>query len=340
MIRVGVIGHGYSATTFHLPHIIANETLSLVAMSSSKALDLQAQYPTVTLFKNPEELIKSGLVDLVIITAPNSVHYSLAKLSLENNLHVVIEKPMVTVVDEGEKLRGIADSRGLVLSTFHNRRWDGDFLTIQKMLSEKKLGDVKYFESHFDRFRPDVRQRWREEPGPATGIWYDLGAHLVDQVLVLFGKPKSLTARCSRMREKSKTTDYFHVQLHYPDLEIVLHGSSFCAGPNMRYKLEGTKGTYIKYGLDPQEQQLKEGLAVATKLYGNKPEEDGLLYSEEAVKTIPTVTGCYQKYYAQLAEAITAGGCIPVSANESIAVLNILALAERSSELGQTLELN
>ena len=312
--------------------------MQLAAISSSKLSIVKVNHPSVTLFDSADKLITSGNIDLVIITAPNHVHFKLVKLCLESGVHVVVEKPMVTTSVEAQELVSIAKKRALVLSVFHNRRWDGDFLTVQKLLRENKLGEIKYFESHYDRFRPLVRQRWREEPGPASGIWYDLGSHLVDQTITLFGLPEALTARCLSLRNDSKTTDYFHVQLHYSGHEAVLHASSFAAAPNNRFRLEGSEGSFIKYGFDPQEEQLKNGLMPDQLGYGveGKPQY-GSLYSETSVELIETEMGCYQQYYQGIASAINIGGSNPVNSIDAVAVLKILELAEESSLTGKTI---
>tara|TARA_B110000208_G_scaffold130465_1_gene158223 strand:+ start:5307 stop:6329 length:1023 start_codon:yes stop_codon:yes gene_type:complete len=338
MIKVGVIGHGYSAKTFHIPLIETSTSLTLAAISSSQKDTIEQRYPEVLIFETAHQLITSGNIDLVVITAPNDVHYPLAKQCLENGINVILEKPMVTTSQEAQALADLADKRSLILSVFHNRRWDGDFLTVKKLLNNNQVGEVRFFESHFDRFRPTVRQRWREQPGQGSGIWFDLGSHLVDQAVNLFGLPQAITARCLPTREGAKTADYFHVQLHYKNLEVVLHASSFSAAPNNRFRLEGTKGSFVKYGLDPQEEQLKQAIAPNEALYGSERIENyGRLYSEASSVLIETEKGCYQQYYLEIVEALTSGGINPVNPNDGIAVMKILELAELSSIKGQTL---
>lgn len=340
MIKVGVIGYGFAAQTFHIPLILAVDGMQLTAISTSKPASVSQQHPSVKTFDTAEQLITSELVDLVVITAPNEVHFALAQLCLKNDKHVVVEKPMTTTCDEAQQLVALAQDKGLVLSVFHNRRWDGDFLTIKKLLAEKALGEVKQFESHFDRFRPQVRQRWREQPGAGSGIWYDLGPHLVDQALQLFGSPQSLTARCLTLRENSQATDYFHVLLHYPGLEVVLHASPFCAAPNSRYRVEGSQGSFIKYGLDPQEEQLKSGQPPHEETFGIESQESyGTLYKEDSFIKIQTERGRYLGYYQGLLEAVHSGKPNPVNPAEIVEVIQILELAEQSSRLGKTLPL-
>ena len=262
-------------------------------------------------------------------------------ICLEHGIHVVLEKPMVTTSCEAEELTNFAKRQSLILSVFHNRRWDGDFLTVKKLVSQNAIGEIRYFESHFDRFRPLVRLRWREEPGPGTGIWFDLGSHLVDQAICLFGLPDSLTARCLTLRNNSNTTDYFHVLLHYKALEVVLHASSFSAGPNRRFHMEGTNGSFVKYGFDPQEEQLKKGIVPSEAIFGlENSNQFGTLYMESNNTQIETEVGCYQQYYLGIAEAINKGSVCPVSSEDAARVIKILELAECSSRDGITISIN
>jgi predicted dehydrogenase len=341
MIRVGVIGYGYSAKTFHIPLISTSESLELAAISSSQGEVVAKTHPDATVFKSANELIESAQIELAVITAPNDVHFELAKQCLDNGIHVILEKPMVTTSVEGEQLVKLAKARNLLLSVFHNRRWDGDFLTVKKILDDRLVGEVRYFESHFDRFRPAVRQRWREQPGNGAGVWFDLGSHLLDQAVCIFGRPEAVTARCLPLREGSGTTDYFHVLLHYKNLEVVLHASPFSPAPNNRFRIEGDKGCFVKYGLDPQEGQLKTGMAPSEPAYGiEAPEHYGRFYSESASAPIETEAGCYPNYYSQIVAAIKYEAPNPVDPSDAVAVLKLLELAELSSTNGETLKLS
>lgn len=341
MIKVGIIGYGYSASIFHLPLIESLEQFEIVAISSSRPEEVQSKYPFVSLYSTASDLIINSSAELIVITAPNDVHFSLAKSCLEHNKHVVLEKPMVTTSDEAKELVKLAKTKSLILSVFHNRRWDGDFLTVKKIIKDGAIGNIRFFESHFDRFRPVVRSRWKEEPGNGAGIWFDLGSHLVDQAICLFGLPNSLTARCLALREKSQVTDYFHVLLHYNNLEVVLHSSSFSAGQNTRFRIEGTKGSFVKHGLDPQEAQLKEGMNPSNLEFGVEQKESfGTLYTEADIVHVETQTGYYQKYYLSIISAIRNLGDSPVSGEEALQVIKILELAEISSRESRTIKLD
>ncbi|MCE7613976.1 Gfo/Idh/MocA family oxidoreductase, partial [Vibrio fluvialis] len=195
-VKTAVIGYGYSAKTFHLPFINALPELTLSAISSSQQAAVAADWPNAQWFGDANDLLDNSDAELVIITAPNDVHYPLAKRALQNGKHVIVEKPFVTRIEDGEELIALAAEKGLTLSVFHNRRWDGDFLTLQKLMEEGRLGDIKLFESHFDRYRPEIRQRWRELAQDGGGILFDLAPHLLDQALALFGLPQAINAQC------------------------------------------------------------------------------------------------------------------------------------------------
>ena len=337
-IATALVGYGFSARTFHLPFLQANADFRLTAISTGQGARAAAELPGVAVFAEAEALIDRCDAELVIITAPNAVHFALAQRALQRGRHVVLEKPFVTDVAAGEHLIALAGRQERLLSVYHNRRWDGDFLTLTRLLADKRLGEIHRFESHFDRFRPQVRQRWREQPGVGSGIWFDLGPHLVDQALQLFGPPEAVTGRCRALRDGSRVTDYFHVQLHYPALEVTLHSSPYCAGPNLRFDLQGSAGSYRKFGLDPQEARLLAGTPPTTERWAQEtPEGFGTLYRGDASERIPTRCGGYQHYYRQLARALRGAGPNPVAASEALAVIRLLQLARASSRQGRTL---
>lgn len=341
MIKTGIIGYGFSAQTFHLPFIKQLKEFELAAISSSKAEQVLAENPEVNVYASAEQLIKDDTIQLVIITSPNDTHFELAKQALLHGKHVIVEKPFVTDVEQGEALVSLAQEKKLILSTYHNRRWDSDFLTIKQIIESGELGEIRLFESHFDRFRPNVRQRWREQAGEGTGIWFDLGSHLVDQALSLFGNPVALSARCLALRNNSDVTDYFHVQLHYPNHEVLLHSSPFSAGPGLRFQLEGTKGSYVKYGLDPQEARLRQGcLPTQANWAEEEPENYGILFQENKKRIYPTQLGGYQHYFTNIAEAILVNKAVSVTAQQALDVIKIIELAQRSSLLGKRMSIN
>lgn len=338
-IKTDIVGYGFSAKTFHIPFIKSLPSFSIGAISSSQKDNIKHDFPDADYYSTAEEMIQQSDSDLVIITAPNAVHFSLAKLALQNNKHVVLEKPFVTNIADGEALISLAKEKDLVLSVYHNRRWDGDFLTVKKLIEEQQLGDIKYYESHFDRFRPMVQQRWREQTTEGGGILFDLGSHLLDQALQLFGIPEAITAQCEMMREGSTNIDYFNLTLHYADKLAVLNGSMFSAGPNARFNVQGTIANYVKYGLDPQEAQLKAGQQPNSENWGAENiEEYGKIYTQESSSLCQTENGCYEHFYIEMADAINTGTNVPVSAQDALWNIKLIELAMQSSQLGKTLK--
>lgn len=345
MIRVGVIGYGLSAKVFHLPFICASKDYNLTAICSRQPQPLSVINEQVSackpkIYSQPLELITSKLVDLVVITAPNHVHFCLAKQCLQHNLHVVVEKPMTVTLAEGEALMALATKNKLLLSVFHNRRWDSDFLTVKKLLAKKALGEIKVFHSHFDRYRPQVASKWKEQKGDGNGVWYDLGPHLVDQALVLFGLPTSLTANCLMLREGAKAVDYFNVQLNYPDLHVNLSSSPYVSYSSQRFNIQGTQAQFIKQGKDPQEKQLNGGILPSAVGFGcEHANQFGILSKQSEQQVIASEVGDYGCYYQQLALSINQQLSPPVPIKEALSVMKILELAVLSSEQGRTVNL-
>jgi predicted dehydrogenase len=344
MIKTAVIGYGLSAKTFHLPFIQLQSELQLVAISSRQA-ELKLDYPQISHYQQAEELIAQSDAELVVITSPNDSHYPLAKRALQAGKHVLVEKPFVLTEAEGIELFALAAQKQRQLFVYHNRRFDGDFLTLQQLLHSAVLGPIRYFESHFDRFRPVPRPRWREQQGAGTGILFDLGPHLIDQAIALFGAPEALTARCRALRQGSDTVDYFHLLLHYADKEVVLHSSPFCALPTARFMLQGDLGSYHKTGLDPQEDALRSGQKPGGANWGQEIEAMyGVLAlqseQQSLTRSYPTLAGNYQLFYQQLVASIQQGSASPVSADEALLNIRLIELALQSQLQGKTLQLS
>lgn len=341
-IRVGLIGYGYASKTFHAPLIAGTVGMELTAVSSSDESKVKADWPGVRVVAEPRHLFDDPTIDLIIIPTPNDTHFPLAKAALEAGKHVVVDKPFTVTLSQARELDALARSLGRVLSVFHNRRWDSDFLTLKALLADGALGEVAYFESHFDRFRPQVRDRWREQAGPGSGIWYDLGAHLLDQALTLFGLPVSLTVDLAQLRPGAKATDYFHAVLNYPQRRVVLHGTLLAAAESARYIVHGSRGSYVKYGLDPQEERLKNGECPPQEDWGYDM-RDGVLsraQGDEIVEeTWLTLPGNYPAYYAGIRDALNGSGENPVPASQAIQVMELIELGIESAKHRATLNL-
>ncbi|PWQ98125.1 oxidoreductase [Leucothrix arctica] len=336
-IKTALIGYGFSSQTFHVPFLLCNDNFEITAISSSKPELVKEKLPAVTVYASAEALITEADVDLVIITTPNEYHFPLAKLALENGKHIVIEKPFVTNSQDGQTLIDLAKKYDRVASVFQNRRWDGDFLTVKKLIDEERLGDVRVFESHFSRFRPTPKQRWRESDAVGAGILFDLGPHLIDQTLQLFGMPQAVTAQCRQMREGCESVDFFHLVLHYEQHLAILEATPYSSAPNARFSVQGTKAQYVVQGLDPQEDRLKAGISPKFDSWSQEDEENfGHLYIDDQVKTVATERGKYQCYFSRIAKAITDNAEIPVTLDDALNNIKIIELAMESSDSGKT----
>ncbi|MEB7585122.1 oxidoreductase [Serratia rubidaea] len=334
-LRVGLVGYGYASKTFHAPLIAGTPGLELAAVVSSDAGKVHADWPALPVVSEPQALFNDPTLDLIVIPTPNDTHYPLAQQALAAGKHVVVDKPFTVTLSQAHALQQQAQQRGLLLSVFHNRRWDSDFLTLKTLLQEGSLGEVVYFESHFDRFRPQVRQRWREQGGAGSGIWYDLGPHLIDQALQLFGKPQTLFVDLGQLRPGSQSVDYFHALLQYGKRRVVLHGSMLAAAEGPRYVVHGTQGSYIKYGLDPQEDRLKAGERLPQADWGYDMRGGVVTLSRDDVlaeQPLLTLPGNYPAYYAAIRDAINGDGANPVPAAEAIAVMEMIELGIESDK--------
>ena len=342
-IRVGLIGYGYASKTFHAPLISGTPGMTLAAVLSSDEKKVLADWPAVQVVAAPQALFSDPNIDLVVIPTPNDSHFPLAKAALEAGKHVVVDKPFTVTLAQARELEAIAKSEGLLRSVFHNRRWDSDFLTVKSLINEGLLGEVVYFESHFDRYRPQVRHRWREQGGPGSGIWYDLAPHLLDQVVNLFGLPVSMQVDLAQLRPGSQSTDYFHAVLTWPQRRVVLHGTLVAAAETARFIIHGSRGSYVKYGLDPQEERLKSGERLPQEDWGYDM-RDGLLTRAEGEDITEaswlTLPGNYPAYYAAIRDALNGVGVNPVPASQAIQIMELIELGLESARHRATLSLN
>lgn len=323
--------------TFHAPVIQATPELHLtkiVQRHGEPCRDVPA-VPTI------EALLADNEIQLVVIATPNSSHFELARRCLLAGRNVVVDKPFTTTSHEADELIEIATAQKLILSVHQNRRWDGDFLTVQQLIQSGELGRVVLFESHYDRYRPEPRPgAWREQQGPGSGMLFDLGSHLVDQALVLFGEPTAITADVRIERDGGEVDDAFDIVLHYPSLRAVLRSTMLACEPGPRFCINGTTGTFTKYGLDPQEAALKSGRAPEGTDWGMEEESQcGLLTLPSSSLTVPTLPGDYRKFYANVRDAIAEKAQLEVTPDQARRTIRILELACESSSLRRTIEL-
>jgi predicted dehydrogenase len=339
-LNVGLVGYGYAGKTFHAPVLAHTPGISLAAIMVRNPQQARADWPHARLFDHVDALLAQDDIDLVVIATPNDTHAALARQALLAGKHVVVDKPFTVTLDEARSLAELAAKCGRLLSVFHNRRWDADFLTIRRLISSGQLGRIAQFESRMDRFRPLVRQRWREQVGAGAGLCYDLAPHLIDQSLQLFGMPDAVNADLASLRDGAVTDDYFHLVMHYPQLRVILHGGMLVSGGSARFCIHGTEGSYIKHGFDPQEAELKLGHMPQGESWGLDPCEGHihtLVDGEEQVLGYGNLPGDYRRYYAGVRAAILEGADNPVPPEQAINVMEILDLAFASATSGQTL---
>ncbi len=343
-IRTGIIGYGLSGRVFHAPFIQGLPEFELSAVCSRQPDAVLERYPETHVVADAGQLIASPQLDLIIITAPNALHFPLAEAALEAGKDVLLEKPSVTSLEEIESLTRLAEKRGRLLTVYQNRRFDGDFLHLKAMMASGELGKLRHLTSRFDRFRPTPQNRWREQPGPASGIFWDLGPHLLDQALHLLGSPESLQATLKTLRAGGTTHDWFEVMLYYPGLLVTLGSTPFEAGPMQRFNARFEQGSWQCWGLDPQEEALRAGQMPWHPEYpgAGQPQsahryratEDGALTGQPDNCS----AGHYQAYFSTLASAIQNGTAPPVSPEDACALIYTLELAEQSSALGKRLD--
>lgn len=342
-LRVGLVGYGLAGSVFHAPLIAATEGLALdtvVTSNPERQQQARAEFPDVRLAATPDELFeRAAELDLIVVASPNKTHVPLATAALQAGLPVVVDKPVAGTAAEARELAALAEERELLLSVFQNRRWDNDFLTLRKLLNEGELGDVWRFESRFERWRPKPKGGWRESGDPAEigGLLYDLGSHVVDQALVLFGPAASVYAETDIRRPGAETDDDTFIAItHTNGVRSHLYVSATTAQLGPRFRVLGSTAGYVKYGLDPQEAALREGLRPGSD-WGAEPESLwGRVGSGESPVTgggrpEPTLPGDYPAYYAAVARALLEGAPNPVTAREAAAALDVLEAARRSA---------
>jgi predicted dehydrogenase len=342
-IRAGVIGFGLGGKIFHAPFLHAIDGLELAAILQRQGDTAAQAYPDVPIVRTIEELLAQPDLSLVVITTPPATHFDLARQCLEAGKHVVIDKPFVASSEQAGQLIELAHTRKLVLSAYQNRRWDGDFLTLKKLIKAGDLGRVVTLESRFERYHPGLRPKeWQEKNLPGNGLVHDLGAHLADQALVLFGTPETVTADIGFVRDQTAVNDAFAIHLHYPRLRVSLYASLLACAPGPRFVAHGTSGSYVKYGLDPQEPALKGGAVLGGPQWGEEPESawGKLTTMQNGVAVehpVPTLAGDYRLYYENVRDAILDGAPLAVPGEQGWRVIRLLELAFESSERRQTL---
>ncbi|MBB3812547.1 putative dehydrogenase [Xanthomonas arboricola] len=337
--NLAVVGYGYVGRTFHAPLIASTPGLTLHSVVSSKPQQAQADFPEVAVLADLDTALADPALDAVVLATPNQTHAPFALQALAAGKHVLVDKPFALDAAQARAVVAAAAAAGRIVSVFQNRRWDADFLTVRRLIDEGQLGEVVEFHSHFDRFRPQVRDRWRESDIPGAGLWYDLGPHLLDQALQLFGTPQAIGADLQRQRNQARSDDYFHVTLRYPRLRVILHAGSLVADSGLRFAVHGTRGSYLKHGLDTQEDQLRAGRRPGTAGWGVDPlpgtltrvDDEGRVHTHQP----DTTPGDYRQCYAAFRDALAGTGPAPVSGADAVQVMELLELAQRSAASGR-----
>ena len=345
-LNAGIIGFGLSGKVFHAPFLDKHPGFNLKKIVERHQQHTKEIYPYIMVVNNFNDLLNDQEIDLVVICTPNTSHYLIAKQCLMAGKHIVIEKPFTPTSKEADELIRIAESKNLNLFVYHNRRWDNDFLTVKKVLEAELLGDISEYEVHFDRYKPEIIiGAWRDEKKPGGGILFDLGSHLIDQALHLFGFPDSISADIRIQREGSKVDDYFDLMLHYPAFNATLKAGMLVKEPGPRFILHGSKGSFLKYGIDPQENALKNGLTPDAENWGEEDRkqwgyltiDDNGLQQDKRIQTLP---GCYQCFYDNVYDVLAKGGEMAIKPDEARDVIRIIEIAFESTLQNKPISFN
>lgn len=343
-IQTAIASYGMSGIVFHGP-LLENHTGFEVRKILERHHENSAgKHPGARLVRNFKDLLDDSEIELIIINTPDYLHHEMSVRALEAGKHIVVEKPFTLRTKEAEEIIKLAQEKKLMVSVFQNRRWDGDFMTVKKVIREGGLGRLVSFESHFDRFRNYIQDSWKEEVSLGAGTLYNLGSHMIDQALHLFGMPDYLFADVRAQRTGSKVDDTFDIHMNYKDVKCLVRGSYLVKEQGPRYILHGTHGSFLKSGLDPQEQALKEGRMPFGEDWGaDDPELYGILNTEQdnadSRKTIPTLPGNYQAYYDNIYEHLRNGAELSVKPGEAANVIRIIEAAYESADKGITIRL-
>lgn len=317
MLNVAVIGYGYGGKVFHTDPIARTEGLHLAAIVSTREAEIHRTHPGVKVVDDPMAVFADPSIDLVAISTPNSSHFDLCARALAAGKHVTVDKPFTVTVAEARELKKRAEAAGKLLTVFHNFRYYADYLALDRMIADGVLGDVNYFESHFDRYSPKVPDAWREKPGPGAGTWWDLAPHLTDQVLQLFGRPIAIICDQAVQREDGATPDFFHALLRYEKLRVVLTSCFIAPEQELRFVVHGSKASLVKYGID-----LRDGV---------DPKPGTLIFPDGTRTEAPAGEADSRTFYVAVRDAILGKGPQPVTLDEAIAVMEVLEASDKSA---------
>ena len=334
-IKTAIIGYGLSGSKFHAPFIQDMKEFELSAIVVRQPEKIRLQVEDIPVFDSIEKLLEElPEIELVIISTPTPTHYSVAKTAIQAGKHLIVEKPFVVTAEEGEELISLAKEYSTVLSVYQNRRWDSDYLTVKSLMDSGKLGSVHTIEMNWDRYRKEVRDRWKEADIPGSGVFYDLAPHMIDQALCLWGEPYAIYGNMQKQREGAKATDYFHVVLEYEQGSILIRGGTLVAAQTPRFVVHGSEGSYIICGHDPQEAQLQAGIRPMDEEYGKQDENRVSIFvkPDGTQEQIEVKKGHYADYFKQVADAIREGRPVPVTGEEGLAVIRLIEAGIESAK--------
>ncbi|MEL6676684.1 MAG: Gfo/Idh/MocA family oxidoreductase [Bacteroidota bacterium] len=340
-IKVGLCAFGMSGRVFHGPLLEAHPDFHFTHVWQRTASDARDFYPAVQIVRSLEALLSLPELSLIVVNTPEVTHFEFAKAALLAGKHVVVEKAFTPTVAEAVELENLAQEKGLVLAVFQNRRWDGNFLTVKDIIESGKIGRLVQYEAHYHRFRPEVKKgSWKEEKRKGTGVLYNLGSHLIDQALHLFGMPERIWADIDQQRTEAQVPDYFALYLFYPRLKVKLNASYLVRKPVPKYVLYGEKGSYHHQGDDPQEAAMNDGLLPHTPAWDALPQaHEGQLFLDAKPHRVPGKKGRYLSFYDQVSAAIQAGSPAYVQAKEGKQVIQLIEAAYESAQSGQVVSL-
>lgn len=329
-VGVGLIGYGLAGRAFHAPYVRATPGMTLRAVVSRDTAKVHADLPEMRVVPDVATLLTEPGIDLVVVASPDALHADHALAALAADKHVLIDKPFATSLDDARTIAAAGEAAGKQVTIFQNRRWDADFRTLRRLIGEGALGEIVQVESHFDRWRPVPTGLWKEERD--GGAWLDLGPHLVDQALVLFGRPDAIMLDLAALRTGSPSPDYFHAVLRYPHHRVILHATKLAAQHGLRFAVHGTQASWVKHGSDPQEAATLAGRRPDGVDWGLDPIEGMLTSGADGMSApVPNERGDYRRFWRALAGALNGEGANPVPASEAIAVMEILDAGLRSA---------
>ncbi|CDO36590.1 oxidoreductase [Novosphingobium sp. KN65.2] len=328
-IRAALIGYGLAGKVFHAPLLQVTDGVELAAVVSSDPAKVHGDWPDMRVEAEFEAVLADPTIELVVLATPDHLHAQQALSALEAGKHVVIDKPFAVTIADARKVTETAERCDRHVFVFHNRRWDADFLTLQSLVGAGELGEIVHFESHFDRMRPEAGQRWKDKR--SGGVWQDLGPHLIDQALHLLGKPEAVWADIAVQKPDGHAPDFAHVVLRYAKARAILHISQLVPDHRLRFAVHGTKASYVKHGLDVQEEQSKSGIAPHESVWGIDPEEGLLTNADGYARPVPNHRGRYQAFYENVRDCLLNKASPAVPARHAIAVMEILEAAQESA---------